>query len=140
MKLKILIVDDEPDIVEMLKRYLSLAGDSDILTAGTAEEAAEICRKENPSILLTDIGLPGDSGIELLKKIKEHNPSVQVVIMTGQSSLDRALDCLERGASDYLMKPLDMGMVEKIVKESMERYARWYEVVKHNLKKGRKAA
>ena len=60
--------------------------------------------------------------------------------MTGKTSLDRALDGLALGASDYLLKPLEMALVEKLVQEAAERYQRWYEVIKQNLHKRREKA
>lgn len=137
MKHKILIVDDEEQILSSLKRYLEYSIDCELFTANTFKQGIEVWALQSPSIILTDIMMPDGSGIELLQNIKPRNPSTQVIIMTGQTTLDRVLECMERGASDYLMKPLDMAIVEKLTKESMERYERWYQLMKLNLHKKR---
>ncbi len=133
MKHKILIVDDEEEIISTIRRNLEFSMDVDILTANGCQSAISVLQSQTPSVVLTDISMPDGTGLDLLQKIKPHNHSIQFILMTGQSSLDRALDCLENGASDYLMKPLDMAMMEKIIKEAIERYERWLQVVKINL-------
>lgn len=137
MNPKILVVDDEEQIQAGLKRYLEYSGFGEVLVAGDVEAALAIWHRESPHVVIADLGLPGRSGMVLLEEIKKHSPATQVILITGMSSLDRALDGLERGAIDYLMKPLDMALVERMVTECLARYQRWYEVIKVNLRKRR---
>ncbi len=133
MKPRILVIDDEEEILSALRRYLEYALEAEVLTACEARSAMSLYREKTPMVILSDIQMPGLSGVEVLKDVKSHYPAIQVLIMTGQSTLDRSLECLEAGAVDYLMKPLDMDILEKLVREALERYERWHSVIKINL-------
>lgn len=104
---KILLVDDEPHIVEMLKLRLE-ASDYEIFSALNGFEALEILESgQEIDAALIDIMMPGMHGIELLRRIKEIDGDVQVVIMTGYASLDTAIEAVKLGAFDYVRKPFD---------------------------------
>ena len=102
---KVLIIDDEEGIRKVLT--ISLASDGyDVLAAAGGEEGIEIFKKESPSIILTDIKMPGIDGIEVLKQIKELNPDAEVVMITGHGDMDSAIESLKLDASDFLNKPI----------------------------------
>jgi two-component system nitrogen regulation response regulator NtrX len=105
MRQKILIVDDEPNI---LRSFSSLLNDEGYKTstAAAAEAAMQCCRESNFDLILLDIRLPGQSGIDFLKWLKEEPYPPAVLVVSGQSDIPTALDALKLGAADYLEKPV----------------------------------
>ena len=111
---KLLIIDDEEGIRKVLT--LSLASDGyDVVTAAVGEEGIEIFKKESPSIILTDIKMPGMDGIETLKQIKAKDPTIDVIMVTGSVDSKVGESALSAGATDHMVKPFDINnLVEKI--------------------------
>jgi DNA-binding NtrC family response regulator len=102
--LKILVVDDERDIREGLKELLESEGYK-VDTAVDGTDAIEKVRSLKYQIVITDIMMPKMSGIELLEKTKHISPFIEVIMITGYSTLERALECIEKGAISYIEKP-----------------------------------
>ena len=122
----ILIIDDDEQILGMLADYFKTL-DYRVLTAYDAEAAIKTLGEDkNISIVLTDITLPGMSGIELLKIAHETHPDIPVVIITGQKILEFAISAVKHGAQDYITKPFQLVDVRKIV-EKVLRYRRTYQ-------------
>jgi two-component system NtrC family sensor kinase len=105
MKNKILLIDDEADILRVLSMSLKVDG-YDVATALNGEEGLEIFAKDKPDIVLTDIKMPGMSGIEVLKTVKELDEETEVIIITGHGDIDSAIEALHYGASDFINKPV----------------------------------
>ena len=102
---KILLIDDEPDILRVLG--ISLKADGyDVIPALNGTEGLQAFAKEKPSIVITDIKMPGMDGIEVLGKIKELDPNTEVIIITGHGDIDNAIESLKYGASDFINKPV----------------------------------
>ena len=119
---KLLIIDDEEGIRKVLS--LSLANDGyDVSAAAGGEEGIEIFKKESPSIILTDIKMPGMDGIETLKQIKELNPDAEVIMITGHGDMDLAIEALKLDASDFLNKPIKDEALSVALKRARERIA-----------------
>jgi two-component system, NtrC family, response regulator HydG len=102
---KILIIDDDKDLCFVLKRFLSKHG-FEVLEATTGKLALEILESVEPDLILCDFRLEDMSGSSILKKIKEKNPSVPVIIITGYSNIKTAVEVMKLGAMDYVTKPL----------------------------------
>jgi two-component system, NtrC family, response regulator HydG len=102
---KILIIDDDKDLCFVLKRFLSKHG-FEVLEATTGKAALEILDSVDPDLILCDFRLEDMSGSSILKKIKEKNPSVPVIIITGYSNIKTAVEVMKLGAMDYVTKPL----------------------------------
>ena len=103
----ILLVDDEVEFLETLvkrlkKRRLNISG------VKSGEEALVIVGEKGVDVVVLDVRMPGIDGIETLKKIKEINPLIEVIMLTGHASLEVAIEGMELGAFDYLMKPTDI--------------------------------
>ncbi|MCP4372373.1 MAG: sigma-54-dependent Fis family transcriptional regulator, partial [Deltaproteobacteria bacterium] len=101
----VLIVDDEPSILQSLGGLLSDEG-FEIITASNGYEALKIIDKESPDLILLDIWMPGIDGIETLKEIKKDNPYIQVIIITGHGNIETAVKATKLGAFDLIEKPL----------------------------------
>ncbi|MBF0449617.1 MAG: response regulator [Candidatus Magnetomorum sp.] len=132
-KIKVLVVDDEVEIQKSIGRYFSFFDDVEMLFASTYEEAVESMEKCHPRMYILDINLPDGNGLKLVKIIKQHSPANQVIMITGASDLNRVFEALESGANDYLTKPLDMAILRSIVSEAVERFQRWYDLIKLEL-------
>ena len=114
MKIKVLLVDDEKEFIEVLSERLEVRG-FDVKTALGGEEALEWIHKSEFHVVLLDVMMPGDNGIEILKEIKRTRPSIHVIMLTGHAKIDTAVRGIESGAYDYLLKPLEIEpLVEKI--------------------------
>jgi len=104
--LTILVVDDEPDLRLGLTRLLSRTGAS-VSSAASAEEAMCMLDGQPVDLVISDIRMPGLSGVELLREIKRTRPAVEVILMTGFGTIELAVECLHAGASNFLSKPFD---------------------------------
>lgn len=105
-KAKILIIDDEAELVYTLTERLNLRGYN---TSGTTDYKEGLnLLKEKPDIVILDIGLPGIDGLEVLKKIKDIDSSVEVIILSGYGDDEKINKSLKYGAFDYLIKPVDI--------------------------------
>ena len=121
---KILIVDDELIVRESLGGWLERDGHT-VDKAASGEEALEKCEKVRYDILLLDIKMEGMSGLEVLKRVRENDPDVSVVMITAYGSIPSAIEAMKSGAYEYLLKPFDpdelMVLIEKIRKHQAER-------------------
>ena len=106
--LKIVVVDDEETILNVLKQYLETTSNHTVLTAGDGLEALDIIKRENVDCCFTDISMPNLDGVELTKEIHKHDNTIPVVVMTGYPSMDNAIDTLKNGVVDFLTKPIKM--------------------------------
>jgi two-component system response regulator PilR (NtrC family) len=102
---RILVVDDEPAIVSLLATVLRDKG-WDVAEAGSGTEGIDLLERDQYDVILTDLVMPGDSGIDLLRAAKEIHPDVEVILMTGYATADTAIEAMRGGAFHYLVKPL----------------------------------
>jgi two-component system response regulator PilR (NtrC family) len=105
MKARILVVDDERAIRDLLSEALREAG-YEVLSAGGGDEASAILREENVQIAICDIKMPGMDGLELLRHIRDVSPETVVILITAYASVETAVNALRSGAFDYFLKPL----------------------------------
>src|ERR1700733_2733437 len=115
-KVTLVIIDDNPGSLEFLSAALALEG-LVIFTAQDPEEGIEIIYREHPQIVLTDLVMPGITGLEVLERVVEFDPAIDVVLMTAHYSSESAVEAIRRGASDYLNKPVPIVVLrERIAK------------------------
>jgi DNA-binding response OmpR family regulator len=133
----ILVVDDEEAIVELLRDYFAEQGFG-VSVAYSAEEALSIITNGTSlHLVLSDINLPGRSGLDLLKIIKETKKNLPVVILTGLKTLDNAIAAVKNGASDYITKPFELKTVKTVVEKILKKQRRiikkeqLYEYLRH---------
>src|SRR2546425_3720462 len=117
---RILVVDDEAAILRLLKEALTQWG-YQVTGATSAAEALQALRGDMFDAVITDIRMPDMNGLELLKEIKRHDESVEVVVMTGYPTIASAVEALKEGAFDYLSKPLLLDELRHLMTRMTER-------------------
>jgi len=117
---RILIVDDEVEITEILADLLS--EDYECLKAGSAEQALVLLGQSEFQLVISDITMPGMSGLEMIPHAKDLSPETVVVMISGMQTVESAIGALRLGAFDYLMKPFDLRQVEAVVKRALEHH------------------
>ncbi len=118
MGVKVLLVDDEKDFVESLAQRLELR-EFEIQTALEGDQALNLIRENGYDVVVLDVLMPGKDGIEILREIKNIQPLIQVIMLTGNATVETAIEGMKLGAYDYLMKPVETeALVEKITKAS----------------------
>ena len=115
----VLIVDDSRLEREMARE--ALAGSCAVLCAGSAEEALERVRTERIDLVLSDLTMPGMSGLELLGRMQREHPGIDFVLLTGNASIESAVEALRMGAADYLRKPIQGEELAYVVERTLAR-------------------
>jgi len=117
---RILIVDDESEITEILADLLSETYQCS--KAGTAEQALICLQDQEFELVISDITMPGMSGLDMIPHVKEISPNTVVVMISGMQTVESAIGALRLGAFDYLMKPFDLRQVEAVVIRALEHH------------------
>ena len=118
--LRVLIVDDEDELVSALAERLSLRGfQADGVTTGT--EALTYLADKPCDVVLLDVKMPGIGGLEVIRRIKEEQPNLQVILLTGHSSAQDAEKGMQLGAFDYLMKPVKIEELVTVLRSAAAR-------------------
>ena len=117
-KLKLMLVDDEKRYLQTTAKLMGKKG-IDVVTAESGEQALDLLKTLDVHVVILDIKMPGMDGFKTLRAIKTLYPPVEVVLLTGHTTMDSAIDGLQFGAFDYVMKPAD---VEDIVNKAYEAF------------------
>ena len=115
----ILIVDDEPSIREVLCHMAKGMLQADVMEARDGREALFLFAQKEPDIVITDIRMPGMDGVTLLKELKEKDPTIPVIIITGFPSLKVAIHAMKEGASDFITKPFQLEQVQVVLEKAL---------------------
>jgi two-component system response regulator CpxR len=116
MKIRVLLVDDEQEFVEVLAERLEVR-DIVVIKAFSGDEALARIKEKSVDVVILDVAMPGMDGVATLKEIKQFNPILEVIMLTGNATVDSAVEGMRLGAYDYLMKPTETkDLLEKIVK------------------------
>jgi signal transduction histidine kinase len=118
-KPNILVVDDEMGPRESLKMILNPY--YNVHTADRGAQAVEMLKQVAVDLVTVDLKMPGFSGINVLEKVKQHDPDIEAIIITGYGSLDTAIEGLRLGAFDYISKPFDVNHILSLVRRGLER-------------------
>jgi DNA-binding NtrC family response regulator len=114
-EVRVLIVDDEGDFAVTLAERLRLRGFDALAVSGAEEAMARIHAGFDPAVVLLDLKMPGLDGLATLSLLKQEHPAVEVILLTGHGSTTAAIEGMQRGLFDYLVKPVDIGeLVERI--------------------------
>ncbi|MCG2725429.1 MAG: response regulator [Elusimicrobia bacterium] len=122
MKQKILIVDDEKNVRNVIQRAFSQ--EYSVFTASEGISAMEIIKQEQPALIFLDIGMPGMSGLEVLKLIKKAGLSSVIWMLTGEEDINIAMKTIQMGASGYLTKPFEIEKIREIARDVIMNYER----------------
>ena len=118
--MKMMLVDDEERYLKTTQKLLARKG-YDVLTASGGAEALDRLRIERAHVVILDVKMPGMDGLATLKEIKRQFPMIEVIMLTGHATVESAIDGLKSGATDYLMKPVD---IEEIISKAEDAYAK----------------
>lgn len=116
----ILIVDDQPELRELLVEHLTTQGYA-VQEAWFGEQALARVREARPQLVLLDIALPGINGLEILRRIRRYDPTINIVMMTGNQDVVLARSTIQLGAMDYVFKPFEMDRFDRAVAAGMGR-------------------
>ena len=111
---KVLVVDDEPQAVELLEEFLTAKGYA-VVGASGGEEALRILKEERPHLMLLDIRMPVMDGLEVLRRAREIDREVGIVMVTAINEESMGREALKMGAYDYITKPLDFDYLERVL-------------------------
>ena len=119
---RLLIVDDEDSQRTVLAGFLKKRGYA-VTTAATPDDALTVAARGGLDLVLTDLRMPGMTGVELMKRLRGANPELQVIVMTAFGTVSSAVEAMKLGAADYLTKPVDLDELDVLVQRSLERRA-----------------
>lgn len=128
-KMKMMLVDDEERFLTTTSKLLSRKG-YDVITASSGAEALDKLLSRNIHVVILDVKMPGMDGIETLTAIKKRFPLVEVIMLTGHGTVESAVDGLKSGATDYLLKPMDINDLIQKVEEAFEQRMRLEEKIR----------
>jgi len=115
----VLVVDDERTLARAIKAFLTEAG-YEAEVASDGESAVELLPKLRPDVVFADVRLPGISGIDLLRRIREFDPSIPVIMMTAHGTIEGAVEAVKLGAFDYMKKPVDLEELKLLADRARE--------------------
>jgi two-component system response regulator FlrC len=110
----VLVVEDDPDLREALCQTLGMSGYR-ALDADSAESAAQLLASYKPSLIISDVQMPGDNGDELLKRVKRQYPEIPFVLITAYGNVTKAVEAMQAGAADYIVKPFEAEVLIEMV-------------------------
>ncbi|MBU0465784.1 MAG: response regulator [Proteobacteria bacterium] len=121
MSEKVLLVDDEKEFLEVMSERMTARG-MVVTTAESADQALSIIGKESFDAIVMDFQMPGMDGMEALKAIKNKKPELQIILLTGYATVEKTVEAMKIGATDFLEKPADLeALAEKIKKAKAEK-------------------
>ena len=129
----VLVVDDEPASRDVLEMRVESWGFR-VCSAGDAEEAERVARERRPDIVVTDVVLPGRTGVELLRALRALEPTLPVILMTAHGTIDLAVEAIKAGAQDFLTKPVNYAQLKALLdvsRASLRQRAHARELVTH---------
>jgi two-component system nitrogen regulation response regulator GlnG len=115
----ILVIDDEPSILHAFRRAFR-EGPVSLHTAPTAAEGLELLGREPPDVVILDLNLPDQSGLEAFGRIRQVDARIPVIFITGHGTTDSAIEAMKLGAFDYLLKPLELSPLRELVRRALE--------------------
>ena len=117
MSEKVLLVDDEEEFLEIMAERMR-ARDMDVTTTDSAAKAISMIEKKDFDAIVMDFQMPGMDGMEALKAIKDKRPEQQIILLTGYATVEKTVDAMKVGATDFLEKPADIDLLSKKIKQA----------------------
>ena len=131
-KPRILIIDDDPNLRKTLTDILRIKG-YETLTAEDGEKGLAVLRENRVNLVLVDLGLPDIPGLEVLARIKAYSPLTGAIVLTGQATIDSAVEATNRGAFSYLVKPYEIDQLINHIKRALEKQQAEGEIAQHHV-------
>jgi putative nucleotidyltransferase with HDIG domain len=119
---RILIVDDDDSVRDVISVLLREEGYNCVVASG-AEMALDVAGQEETPLVISDMKMPGKDGLWLLERLRQEHPDTSVIMLTGVSETSTAVDCLHRGAADFLLKPISMSELQARITRALEKRA-----------------
>ena len=116
----LLVVDDEQSIVKLFKKEFTTPRRA-VHTASSGRQAWELFRKNTYEIVVLDLRLPDANGLELLTKIRQRDPDIEAIVITGYGNIDSAVEAMKLGAYDYITKPFNLDELELVIERAYQR-------------------
>lgn len=134
-KLNALIVDDDAFMVRLIETVINKKFAEQIKLSTTSDpvEALRLIESQRLDLVFTDLEMPEVDGMQVLAAARHRNAWTRVVVITGHSTLDRVTTALELGASDYLLKPINPGVLQEVVEQHLTQQARWQQAARETL-------
>ncbi len=117
MSEKVLMVDDEKEFLEIMSERMK-ARDIDVTTATSADQALEIIENESFDAIILDFMMPGMDGMDALKAIKAKKPESQIILLTGYATVEKSVEAMKIGATDFVEKPVDLAVLAEKIKNA----------------------
>jgi len=117
MSEKVLLVDDEKDFLDVMAQRMEARG-LEVTTAESADQALSIIEKEHFDAIVMDFQMPGMDGMQALKAIKAKSPELQIILLTGYATVEKTVEAMKAGASDFLEKPVDIEVLTAKIKKA----------------------
>jgi DNA-binding NtrC family response regulator len=117
---KVLLVDDEKDFLDVMSERIEARG-MEVTTADSAMKALELVKSGNFDAIIVDLMMPAMDGLQTLKAIKEKNPDLQVILLTGHATVEKGIEAMKLGAMDFVEKPADLDRLTEIIKKAQGR-------------------
>lgn len=117
MSERVLLVDDEKDFIETLAERMQTRG-MDVSTTTSAKQALEMVDKQAYDAIVLDLMMPEMDGLEALSILKEKNPNLQIILLTGQATVEKGIEAMKLGAMDFIEKPADLETLTAKIKKA----------------------
>ena len=132
---KVLLVDDEVDFLETLSERMRVRG-MDVTTSASPLDALKKVQEKDYDAIIMDLKMPQMDGLQLLKVLKEKNPDLQIILLTGHATVEKGIEAMKLGATDFLEKPVDLEVLtEKIHKAQAKKMIIVKKHTEENIKK-----
>ena len=119
MQTKLLVIDDEPNIIYVIERCFS-SPTMKVVSAANGQAGLQVAKAERPDVVLLDIRLPDMSGLDVFQELRRIDARVPVILMTAYAKAETAIEAISRGAFDYLLKPLELDTLKRLVEKAVE--------------------
>lgn len=117
---RILLIDDEPEILDGCRRCLNSSGFNDVLTASDSRTVMELLAREEVTVIVLDLRMPHLSGLELLPRIVSQFPQIPVIMASANNDVETVVACVKEGAFDYLVKPIEVKRLVSKVRKALD--------------------
>src|SRR6266566_3438406 len=116
----VLLIDDDPDLIAEQVRQAFPGPRHRVVVAGTGAAGLEYVRTDPPAVILLDLRLPDQSGLEVYQQVRQIDARIPVIFVTMAKTADTAIEAMKQGAYDYLFKPLDLHQLRRVIGEALE--------------------